>query len=765
LGRGEARCLVARLVRRHYVSCQAEAAPSINMLRTLTPHQNESELVRLCHQKAWNSVLRRCQSHPGEASPSDACLRGVGSTALAVAIRGGAPPRVIEALLSANPHQVAMTNNHRGSVLHEGLKHRCSDEVLNVLLSAVIDYQTTSLSSFPPPPPPVCGRRRTPLHSWNEECHHQSFKHVSIQEHRFVRCPNLFETTDDVNRTPLHWLVERARTLTSNFRRSDEAFRFFQALLSAFPDAVRAVDADGHTPLLLLLMTPRGPVVGGKLESDICRMVRLMLSVCPGASSLAHNRGNSGAGTIGGYRGSRQFSTRTCASSSSSKVLGSSVTRSAAPVAAVSIAAPLPLYYAILHGRSLETIQLLLRDHRHALGQPAGSLAVTNLGEALLHVAVTTRAPPAVLYELVNDCPESTCYADVFGLTSMDWVWIRHCLDCHQTGGDAAATIRTTRIVSRRRLVPSGFSHYHQRSLLSIDSIASARPASSHFGPEDPTPQEPSALAHSTLPQNPVALRSFQEELLRRIKLLVPVAASTRASASSTALDGSEGAVGDNKVRYPFSLMHAVCYVPCPNAFVHVALTLDNPSTVCGSLRARDAFLGRLPLHYAASRSSHVTRVPTGATSSDVHAIKESSVVAVVAASFPDACRVTDSCGQLPLHVAIDTYKHRTSPGTLAAEQMSVSDDGSAVDGDESKDETVMEGLMVIQTLLAHFPGSLDRRDGRTGLFPWQQSGVGPSAPGARADGSRFTTSSTTHTFVLLRACPTAGLATGFASL
>jgi hypothetical protein len=727
------------------------------MLRTLTPHQNESELVRLCHQKAWNSVLRRCQSHPGEASPSDACLRGVGSTALAVAIRGGAPPRVIEALLSANPHQVAMTNNHRGSVLHEGLKHRCSDEILNVLLSAVIEYQTTSLSSLPPPP--VRGRR-PPLHSWNEECHHQSFKHVSVQEHRFVRFPNLFETTDDMNRTALHWLVERARTLASNFRRSDETFRFFQVLLSAFPNAVRAVDADGHTPLLLLLMTPRGPVVGGKLESDICRMVGLMLTLCPGASSLAYNRGNSGAGLSGGYRGSRQFSTRT--HGSASKVLGSAVTRSAVPVAAVSIAAPVPVYYAVLHGRSLETIQLLLRDHRQALGQPAGSLAVTNLGEALLHVAVTTRAPPAVLYQLVNDSPESTCYADVFGLTSMDWVWIRHCLDCHQTGGDAAAAIRTARIVSRRRLVPSGFSHYHQRSLQSIDFIASARSASSHSVLEDPTPREPSVSADSTVPQNPVALRSFQEELLRRIKLLIPVAASIRASASSTACDSGEGSVGDKKVRYPFSLMHAVCYVPCPNAFVHVALTLDNPAAVCGSLRARDAFLGRLPLHYAASRSSHLTRVPTGATSSDVHAIKESSVVAVVAASFPAACRVTDSCGQLPLHVAIDTYRHRTSSGALAADQMSVNDDGSAVDGDESKDETVVEGLTVIQTLLAHFPGSLERRDGRTGLFPWQQSGMGPSAPGARADGSCFTTSTTTLTFVLLRACPTAVNATGF---
>jgi hypothetical protein len=116
------------------------------MLRSLTPHPNESELVRLCHQKSWNDVVARCQSHPGEAAPTDACLRGGGSTALAVAIRGGAPPAVVDALLRANPHQVVMTNRHRGSVLHEGLKHRCSDEVLQLLISAVMEYQTTTSS-------------------------------------------------------------------------------------------------------------------------------------------------------------------------------------------------------------------------------------------------------------------------------------------------------------------------------------------------------------------------------------------------------------------------------------------------------------------------------------------------------------------------------------------------------------------------------------------------------------------------------------------
>jgi hypothetical protein len=415
---------------------------------------------------------------------------------------------------------------------------------------------------------------------------------------------------------------------------------------------------------------------------------------------------------------------------------------------------------------------------------------VTNLGESLLHVAVTTRAPPSILYQLVNDCPESTWHPDVFGLTSMDWVWIRHCLDSHQTNGDATAAVLTTRIISRRRLVPTGFSDWQERMLQSIASIASMRSVSSTPPPvrttpsirDERTPAEPPMPAHSTVPQNPVALRNSQVELLRRIKLLVPVAASIHASASSADGGGNEGsAPGGNvrmessSLRYPFSLMHAVCYVPCPNAFVHVALMLDNPATVCESLRGRDAFRGRLPLHYAASRSSYATRVPTGVTSSNVHAIQEAPVVPLVAASFPEACRVTDSSGQLPLHVAIDTYKSRQSHHlgnqhslnrTLAADKMSTSDEeicGTGADGDESKDDTVVEGLQVIESLLGHFPGSLERRDGRTGLFPWQQSGVAPSAHGSD-DGGGCCTTSTTLTFTLLRACPTAGVATRFAS-
>jgi hypothetical protein len=56
--------------------------------------------------------------------------------------------------------------------------------------------------------------------------------------------------------------------------------------------------------------------------------------------------------------------------------------------------------------------------------------------------------------------------------------------------------------------------------------------------------------------------------------------------------------------------------------------------------------------------------------------------------------------------------------------------------------EILLEGLQVFQALLRHYPGALERRDGRTGLLPFQQAAMGRG-------------SSTTFVYALLRASPT----------
>ena len=109
------------------------------MMRTLDADFNVA--IQLCRSRTWLTLIKRLQSHPIEATPSDASLRGEGSTTLSVAVRSAAPRHVVKALLEANLHQLGITHRNRGSILHEALKHRASDDVLEYLLQTMIQYQ------------------------------------------------------------------------------------------------------------------------------------------------------------------------------------------------------------------------------------------------------------------------------------------------------------------------------------------------------------------------------------------------------------------------------------------------------------------------------------------------------------------------------------------------------------------------------------------------------------------------------------------------
>jgi hypothetical protein len=55
---------------------------------------------------------------------------GDGEYDLSVAVRSSSPRYVVKALLETNLHQIGITHRNRGSILHEALKHRASDDVL-----------------------------------------------------------------------------------------------------------------------------------------------------------------------------------------------------------------------------------------------------------------------------------------------------------------------------------------------------------------------------------------------------------------------------------------------------------------------------------------------------------------------------------------------------------------------------------------------------------------------------------------------------------
>ena len=194
--------------------------------------------------------------------------------------------------------------------------------------------------------------------------------------------------------------------------------------------------------------------------------------------------------------------------------------------------------------------------------------------------------------------------------------------------------------------------------------------------------------------------RHLLDSLLERIQLLLV------ASARETWRNES---MRNTQPQQQWSLLHSACAVPCPLALVHLACCND-----ATSLRTRDVHTGRLPLHYAAARPGYRATIPVG-ISREMRTMVEPSAAIFVALQYKEATRVVDANNQLPLHICIDTVKQ------------------------ENNDK---DGASVISKLLMFHPDSLERRDGKTLLYPFLQAAHGPNA-------------SVNLTFMLLRKNPT----------
>jgi hypothetical protein len=119
----------------------------------------------------------------------------------------------------------------------------------------------------------------------------------------------------------------------------------------------------------------------------------------------------------------------------------------------------------------------------------------------------------------------------------------------------------------------------------------------------------------------------------------------------------------------------------------------------------------------------YTVQVPVGFTNERLEAIAEPSPVPDVISYWEQAARVTDAHGQLPLHIAIDAYKtarwrrQEEEPVRSCQEKLMTQSCGQEQDDDS-----------ILELLLSHYPESLERRDGKTRLFPFQQAAAGEGA-------------------------------------
>ena len=505
-----------------------------------TMFSDEPELLRLCRNKKWMAVSLRCQSHPSEAVPSDLALCRHGETALSMAVRTGAPRDTIQLLLEASFQQINVIHRIRGSVLLDALRHRASDEVLDYLLRAVIHQGQADENGG-----------KASFHS------------------------DILSETDDLGRTALHCMVERVKQSLDQGVRNPSDWYIFRKMLLARPESVCVTDNDGNTPLILLLLFPRVAIAEccSGVEEDLFRMVKLMVTACPSAAAIQ----------------------RTLPEPWNQPKIKSGLGHSDEQTLLDGV--PTPLYYAISHGRSVNTVQALTEANRKK-GINGCATRVNHYQEMPLHIAISTRASIPVISHICSECPQSTLCPDESGLSPVDWMWIRYVMDWH--------TSNTTRaLVSRGRHISTRFLDWH----------------------ED---------ISKTLLQGGYG-DNKTKHLVERMRTMLPVAAAAATPGTSC---------------QSWSVLHASCFVPCPLAMVHLAVQHADPKALW-----TPGVEHRLPLHWAVARYGYTANYPLG-FSRDTRRLIESTAVPMLISRFPEGCKVLDVHGQLPLHIALDAARH-----------------------------------------------------------------------------------------------------------
>jgi hypothetical protein len=438
---------------------------------------------------------------------------------------------------------------------------------------------------------------------------------------------------DDLGRTALHYMVERTKESFEKGEVDIGNSHLFRSILQGRPESVHTLDCDGNTPLVLLLLLPEVQDTECRLpiEEEISRMVQLMVSASSWVASISRLLPEP-------WHDSR------CATSDGS---------------------PTPLYYAILHGRSLGTIDTLISANRK-VGLNACAARITQHREVPLHTAITTRASLQVVARLLEAYPEAVLQADVFGLTPMDWMWIRHVIDWNTENTSSVA------LVSRGRHLSRLFLDWHgevSRDLIhnEFDIHLSRTP-----------------------------LKQVTNNLVDLMELLLSTAS----------------AVATHDATSTHSLINAACIVPCPLAMVSLAVDQSDQ----GALQTPDARHRRLPLHWAASRLGYAGNFPVGFTQ-HIQRVVEPSAVPLLVSRFPAACAVADGHGQLPLHIALDAARHFREIALVSPTQARLT----------VEEVNTTEGE-VLSVLVTTYPDSLEQTDCKTGLLPFQLAAVGPGA-------------------------------------
>jgi hypothetical protein len=671
--------------------------PSSEAVSKNTPAPEES-LSQLLVTRQWEAATIRVVQHPDEAK--EIPENNSSATPLALACRYGAPYSCVKAVLEANPAQVRHTVAARGTPLHEAMI--CEElgiDVIDLLLHADESLETDN--------------------------HVEDDASFPVSKTRAA----LMQDVD--GHTPLHLLIRRR--FQSPYRNSqeeqDHLMEILRRLVQSCAEAVSIPDRGEfeEPPLVMALKrdtyAPYPESESGDMERRIYEMVDCMLQYCPQAATLC----------LTGARGNYSA-----------------------------------LHSAVFHGRCPSTISLLLHaeaqqtsqqqhdDHANnhaalevpARSPPCAALLANTQGELPLHFCAMRGEPPRSIALLAEAAPQAAILRDASGLTPLHWLWVRYAsallaldddsardsiegplLPMHweeqddydaftrMERGDFDYDLQLVRRFDppvdflRMRHIPADLLDEAVADELvevSVEGLQSIRSQQLRLAEE----KKDGAVVDDVQVARPEAVQSFFWSKV--VSLLRAAATAAR-----------EGNVTDQAGDVEFRLLHtAFASYCCPPPVAKLVGSLFTKE-----LSVRDA-KGRLPLHCAAMRSWHAWDWPRERGQDQMN---ESPSVQLLQGETLDvlhiamelsplqAAHVADDENRLPLHHAIESFVQACSRT-----------------GRTYQENPVRDMLETLRSLVQMYPDSLERRDGKSKLFPFLQASAAATesrSPPTNSDG------------------------------
>lgn len=376
------------------------------------------------------------------------------------------------------------------------------------------------------------------------------------------------------------------------------------------------------------------------------------------------------------------------------------------------------LHSAVFHGRYTTTIDLILKTEAQFPQPQKAALLANTQGELPLHFCAMRGERPRTVALLADAAPSAVLCRDASGLTPFHWLWIRFISTLMAMDEDGRSF--TVQISTNKSTI--GNNKYSEFALIEQGEFDVDLPLIRRLDP----PVDFLRMRHIPMEVAfDVAILDWCDrsvEILQRIRerhyhfevgtdddTITWTRQETVISLFWTKVVSLLEAAGRSLNELDSAeafLVHTAFATPCclPSVAYLVALLFP------GELSMTDRF-GRLPIHYAAARPWHSWDWPRseGAYEHPAQRLLAHETLDVlrvaIRLSSSLAARVADSDNRIPLHLVVDTFVKACTLATRA-----------------TKGGVMTAMIQILHDLLRLYPESLQRRDGVTKLYPFQQA-------------------------------------------